>query len=63
MAATRGRSTADAELRASGLRLAMERKQEPPAEKEHAMMFAFALAIVGTIVLGSIELVAYAHAH
>jgi len=26
------------------------------------MMFAFALAIVGAVVLGSVELVAYAHA-
>jgi hypothetical protein len=26
--------------------------------KEHAMMFAFALAIVGVVVLGSLEIVA-----
>jgi hypothetical protein len=31
---------------------------EPAAKKEHAMMFAFALALVGVAVLGSLELAA-----
>jgi hypothetical protein len=29
--------------------------------KEHAMMFAFALAILGTVVLGSLEIAARVH--
>jgi len=32
-------------------------------EKEPAMMFAFAVAIVGAIVLGSLEVASHVHAH
>jgi hypothetical protein len=35
---------------------------EPAAGKEHAMLIAFALALVGAAVIGSLELVA-AHSH
>jgi hypothetical protein len=35
---------------------------EPSSPKEHAMMIAFALAIVGAMVLASIEIAAHAHA-
>jgi hypothetical protein len=42
-----------------------EEQQGPrtSSRKEHAMMFAFALAIVGAAVLGSLELVANVHEH
>ena len=66
--ATRGRSVASAGRRARGPGLAMERgreEQQGPrtsSRKEHVMMFAFALALVGVVVLGSLELVAV-HAH
>ncbi len=36
---------------------------QPSSPKEKVMIVAFALAIVGTIVLGSIEISNYAHAH
>jgi hypothetical protein len=41
-----------------------EEQQGPPtrSRKEHAMMFAFALALVGVVVLKSLEVVA-AHTH
>ena len=35
---------------------------EPSSPQEHAMMIAFALAIVGAMVLASIEIAAHAHA-
>jgi hypothetical protein len=51
---------------ASGLRCrASERSSkglETSRRKEHAMMFAFALALVGIAVLGSLNLIA-AHGH
>jgi hypothetical protein len=36
---------------------------EPAAEKEHTMIVAFALAIVGAVVLGSLDLVSRVHDH
>jgi len=36
--------------------------RDPSSRKEHAMMFAFALALVGIVVIGSLEIAA-AHAH
>jgi hypothetical protein len=40
-----------------------EEQQAPPtsSREEHAMMFAFALAIVGAVVIGSLEVIAHVH--
>ena len=43
---------------ASGLRIAMKSGQEARRRKEHAMMFALALALVGVVVIKTLELVA-----
>ena len=45
-----------------GERVKGSKATKPAAGKEHAMLIAFALALVGAAVLGSLEFVA-AHAH
>jgi hypothetical protein len=42
----------------SGRELETRSRLETRSEKEHAMMFAFALALVGVVVLGSLNLAA-----
>ncbi len=42
----------------SGRELETRSRPETRSEKEHAMMFAFALALVGVVVLGSLNLAA-----
>jgi hypothetical protein len=58
----RGRRSADAWPRTCDGERA-EEQQAPPtsSREEHAMMFAFALAIVGAVVIGSLEVIADVH--